>query len=227
MKPTTGGELNGIYTYPGGRVECRGCKLHYLIQEAFNIQWYQLSGGPAWIDQDRYDMDARPPANWNSSRSRPPYPKAPPNEEQRKMLQALLMERFQLRCRRETKDGPVYLLVKGKKELKLQDSKDKNQFPWSGGLGGGMITGDGLRGINESMPDLALRLSQYFEKPVLDRTGLTGSYDFRVEYRSDDARPDVISMILTTVQELGLKLEVSKGPVESIVIEHVEKPSAN
>jgi uncharacterized protein (TIGR03435 family) len=143
------------------------------------------------------------------------------------MLQSLLAERFQVKYHRETREGPVYLLVRSNKALKLVDSKDKSAYPWAGGLGGGGILRDGLAGRNESMEDLAKRLSPYLQRPVLDRTSLTGSFDFKVEYSSDDSRPDVISMILTTVQELGLKLEGSKGPIEGIVIEHAEKPSAN
>ena len=143
------------------------------------------------------------------------------------MLQSLLVERLQLKYHRETREGPVYLLVKGNKALKLVDSKDKNVYPWAGGIRGGMIMGDGLAGINESMEDLAKRLSPYLGRPVLDRTGLSGSFDFRSEYSSDNVRPDVITMILASVQDIGLKLEASKGPVDGIVIEHAEKPSAN
>jgi uncharacterized protein (TIGR03435 family) len=121
----------------------------------------------------------------------------------------------------------VFLLQKGNKALKLVDSKDKDAYPWAGGIGGGMITGDGLAGINESMQDLAKRLSPYLGRPVLDRTGISGSFDFRSESSSDDVRPDVVAMILASVQALGLKLAASKGPVDAIVIEHAEKPSAN
>ena len=179
------------------------------------------------MDDDRFDIEAKPPASSKSSQSVPSNSKTAPNEEQRQMVQSLLASRFQLKYRRENREGPVYLLTRGKGQLKMQDSKDKTAYPWSGGLGGGMIVGDGLRGINESMPDLAWRLSRYLGRPVLDQTGLSGSFDFRVAYSSEGPRPDVISMILATVQDLGLKLESSKGPVESIVIEHVEKPSAN
>jgi uncharacterized protein (TIGR03435 family) len=150
------------------------------------------------------------------------------------MLQSLLIDRFELKHHREMREGPVYLLTRnGSKPLKMQEAKDKNAYPWSGGLGGGGILGDGLAGINESMADLAWRLSWYLEQPVLDRTGIAGSFDFRVEYRSGDAqaiattRAEVISMILATVQDLGLKLEPSRGPVERVVIEHAEKPSSN
>jgi len=143
------------------------------------------------------------------------------------MLQSLLVERFGLKYHRETREGPVYLLLKGNKASKLVDSKDKNAYPWAGGIRGGMITGDGLAGINESMQDLAKRLSPYLGRPVLDRTGISGSFDFRSEYSSDDVRPDVIAMILASVQDLGLKLAASKGPVDALVIEHAERPSAN
>ena len=87
--------------------------------------------------------------------------------------------------------------------------------------------GDCLAGVNESMSDLARRLSRYLGRPVLDRTGLSGSFDFRTEYRSDDEHPDLITMILAAVQDLGLNLEASKGPIDTIVIEHAERPSAN
>src|SRR5215472_8880861 len=82
----------------------------------------------------------------------------------------------------------------------------------------GMITGNGLAGINESMPDLAQRLSWCLIRPILDRTGLTGSYDFRTAYSQDDAHPDVIGMIMTCLNDLKVKLEPSKGPVARIVI---------
>jgi uncharacterized protein (TIGR03435 family) len=227
VKPAATHEIGGARTYPGGRVEFRGCLLHYLIELAFDVQDFQVSGGPVWIASDRYDIDAKPPASSKSSQSRPPYSKAPMNEEQRQMLQSLLAERFHLNYHRESREGPVYLLVKTNKPLKMAEPQEKNAFPWSGSPAGGMITGDGLAGVNESMADLARRLGPYLGRPVLDRSGLTASYDFRTEYRPEGERPDVVSMIFACLQDLGLKLEASKGPIEAIVIEHAEKPSAN
>jgi uncharacterized protein (TIGR03435 family) len=228
VKPSpASGELGGVHTYPGGRVALRGCTLQYLVEQAFGLQPFQVSGGPPWTQDERFDIDAKPPASSKSSKSMPANSKTPPNEEQRQMLQSLLADRFALKYHRETREGPVYLLLKGNKALKLVDSKDKDAYPWAGGIRGGMITGDGLAGINESMPDLAKRQSPYLHRPVLDRTELSGSFDFRSEYSSDDERPDVVAMILASVQDLGLKLAASKGPVDTIVIEHAEKPSAN
>jgi uncharacterized protein (TIGR03435 family) len=197
------------------------------MMHAFNIQPFQLSGGPGWTDNERYEIEAKPPASSKISLSRPASPKVPLNDEQRQMLQSLLADRFGLRFHRETREGPVYLLVRGRGELRMKDSAYKTAYPWSGGLRGGMITGDGLKGINESMPDLAVRLSRYLERPVLEQTGISGSFDFQVPYTSGEEHPDVTSMILTTVQGLGLKLEMSRGTVETIVIERAEKPSSN
>jgi len=139
------------------------------------------------------------------------------------MLLALLVERFQLKYHRETKQGPVYLLVRTNKKLRLQDLKDRDSRPWVGSPNNGMIKGDGIAGTNISMPLFATRLSRYLERPVFDRTGVEGAFDFRMEAASDGQHPDVVSSILMVVQDLGLRLESSKGPVETIVPDRVER----
>jgi uncharacterized protein (TIGR03435 family) len=222
-------EINGFYTYPGGRVVGRGCTLAYLIDLAFDIQSFQISGGPSWIHDDRFEIEARPPASSLSSQATPLSIKAPPNAEQRQMLQALLADRFQMKFRREIEQGPVYLLLKKSGPLQLEAAKDqgKSDFSWVGGLRGGIISGNGLVGTNISMPILASRLSRYLERPVLDQTGITGFFDFKFAYAPDEPHPDVLSAILASAQGIGLKLASSRGPVETITIDHVEKPSSN
>jgi uncharacterized protein (TIGR03435 family) len=84
-----------------------------------------------------------------------------------------------------------------------------------------------MAGINASMQLLAERLMRYLGRPVMDQTGIKGSFDFKYEYVSDDPHPDVVSTILTSVEAVGLKLEASNGQVERIVIDHAEKPSPN
>src|SRR5580700_3324093 len=111
----------GLFTYPGGRITATNYTLEMLIEEAFSVQRFQISGGPRWIGDDRYSIVAKPPASSKSGRSMPPYPKAPPDEEQRLMLQTLLADRFHLQLHRETKEGPIYTLAVGSKELKLKD----------------------------------------------------------------------------------------------------------
>jgi uncharacterized protein (TIGR03435 family) len=227
IKPWTSREVGGIHVYPGGRIEFRGCTPHYLIEQAFNLQDFEVSSGPSWVQDDRYDIDAKPPAASRSSQYMPPYQKAPMLEEQRQMLQSLLADRFQFKYRREMRERPVYLLVKGNKPLKMTDSRDKGEFPWAGAVRGGQPFADGIQGRNESMEDLVRRLAGRLGRPVLDRTGITGSFDFRAEYASGDSNSDIVGVILTSVEELGLRLEPSRSLVETIVIDHIERPSAN
>jgi uncharacterized protein (TIGR03435 family) len=227
VKPSSSREIGGAYTYPGGRVAFRGCTFLYLVQLAFDLQEFQIAVKADWMKTDRFDIDATVPPASRSRSANPPTPKTSMNDEQRRMLQSMLAERFDLRYRQDTTEGPVYLLTRNGKALKMADAKDKKAFPWSGGPSGGMIMGDGLRGINESMSDLARRLSPYMGRSVLDRTGLPGSFDFETRYSVDDQRPDVISMILTCLNDIGLKLKPSKGQVERIIIEQAQRPTAN
>jgi uncharacterized protein (TIGR03435 family) len=220
------GEVNGFSNYPGGRIVARGCTLRYLIMVALDVQDHQISGGPAWIDEDKYDIQAKPPETSSASKLNPALEKSPPNQEQRQMLQSLLIDRFQLKFHRIAKEGTVYLLTRGTKELKLKPPKDKTAFPWAGGLAGGWFAG-GIRGQNISMPQLAARISRFVEHPVLDRTGLQGSYDFEDPTGSDNNDADIPGFLIGAMSEIGLKLESGKGPVEAVVIDRAEKPSAN
>ena len=220
------GEVNGFSNYPGGRIVARGCTLRYLIMVALDVQDHQISGGPAWIDEDKYAIQAKPPETSSASKLNPALEKSPPNLEQRQMLQSLLIDRFQLKFHRIAKEGTVYLLTRGTKELKLKPPKDKNAFPWVGGLAGGWFAG-GIRGQNISMPQLAARISRFVEHPVLDRTGLQGSYDFEDPTGNDNNDADIPGFLIGAMNEIGLKLESGKGPVEAVVIDRAEKPSAN
>jgi uncharacterized protein (TIGR03435 family) len=198
-----------------------------LVEEAFGVQTFQVAGGPRWTGEDRFDIVAKPAAASPAARANPANPKLPPSPEQRRMLQTLLEERFQLKWHRETKDGPVLELVRAGKELKLQPPKDRDAYPWVGGLDGGGLSGDGIAGMNISMALLATRLSWYLRRPVVDRTGLEGSFDFRYEYAPAEPDSGAIPAIFPSLKGIGLKLEAARGPVETIVIDAAEKPSAN
>jgi len=228
--PSKGGFIVGFFTYPGGRIVAKACTLQYLIMLAFDVQRFQISGDQGWIDNARFDIQAEPPDSSQSSKSNPASPRSPPSDEQRQMLQSLLIDRFQLQFHREAREGSVYILAKGGKALKLQAPKEKSAFPWAGGIGGGLPGGSGLRGENISMPQLAERLSQWLERPVLDRTGLSGSFDF--EYKSGDedtyaSSTDVESSVINSLKGIGLKLKAAKGPVATIFIDHAQQPSPN
>ena len=124
--------------------------------------------------------------------------------------------------------------MKGNKDFRLREPKNKDDDPWAGGLESGPIVGDGIAGTNVSMALLATRLAEYVGRPVIDGTGLEGSFDFKYEFSdfkrepsADDTRPDIVASIFASIQGIGLKLEKATGPVETIVIDHAEKPSAN
>ncbi len=226
-------EINGAYTYSGGIFKCSGCTLQYLVMLGFDVEYWQVSGGPSWIEisgGSRYDIEATPPESSQAIHLilNDPTHKTPPSAEQRQLLQSLLMDRFQLKFHREQKEGAVYILSRGDKPLKLQPPKDPDGFHWAGQPGGGaVVIGSGVAGTNISMPELAARLSGFIRRPVLDQTGLAGTYDF--EYRTGNEDPDSSATvgIIQSMQAIGLKLAQGKGPVETIVIDHIVRPSEN
>ena len=211
----------GLFTYPGGSIVCSLCTLQYLVTEAFNLQDWQVSGGPSWLKSTQYDIEAKPPESSEAIHLNNAVMKTPPTAEQRQMLQSLLMDRFQLKFHRVQKEGDIYILSRGNKPLKLQPPKAPDEFHWAG------IVDGGLTGNNISMPELATRLSGLLSRPVVDQTGLMGSYDF--EYRTGDNEPDSSPMVVitTSMREIGLKLTSAKGLVETIVIDQAEPPSPN
>jgi uncharacterized protein (TIGR03435 family) len=214
-----------LYNYPGGRVVISLYTFALLLHEALGVQRLQLVGAPAWIDSERFLIEAKPPASSKLSSFTPSNREAPLVEEQRQMLLALLMDRFQLKFHRESKDGVVFLLTKGPKAPTLERSKHPEyRMFFAGLLGGGNGT---VSGGNATMEFIASQLSRSMGGPVLDRTVLTGSFDFTLENVYDPEEHDLVTIAQSTVRALGLKLERSRGPVETIVIDHLEKPSAN
>jgi len=227
IKPSPPTGHVGPTVYPGGRVKIGHSKLSDLIYYALRVETFQISGGPGWIYSDMYEVEAKPPAG-SASAALMPSPLAEISDEERQMLLSLLTDRFKLRFHRETRDSPIFLLERNGKELKLTDAADKNRFPWVGSdANGGMMTGTGMAAVNISMPVLAERLIYYLGKRVDDKTGLSGSYDFMFHYTADDPHPDVVSSIITSLNAAGLKLQPSRAPVEMVVIDSAERPSAN
>jgi uncharacterized protein (TIGR03435 family) len=143
------------------------------------------------------------------------------------MLQSLLMDRFHLKFHVEKRDGFVYILSRGDKPLKLQPPKDPEGFIGQANPVEGPSLGSGVAGTNISMPELAARLSSFLERPVQAQTGLAGTYDFEYRTRNDDPDSDPTLGIINSMREIGLKLAQSKGPVDTIVLDHVEQPTAN
>jgi uncharacterized protein (TIGR03435 family) len=213
---------------PGGRFTATGLSVKQLISQAYNVRNFQISGGPGWIESERYDINAK--AESTAERI--------PQEDLRAMLRALLAERFRLKVRTEAKEMPVYALVVSRSGHKLTPSADASPGPQIR-MGRGQLSGKGM-----AMSMLARELGQQLGRQVIDKTGLNGSYDINLEWTPEpghggvfgappppDALPATDSSgptVFTAVQEqLGLRLESQRGPVPVIVIESVDKPTAN
>jgi uncharacterized protein (TIGR03435 family) len=175
-----------------------------LIETAYGVRDDQLSG-PGWIETVRYDVVAKPPAGVTQSQLRP-------------MLQSLLAERFRLVAHHESKDKRVYELVVVKSGSKLRESTGPRTFFTSRPA---LISGTRV-----SMRELAAALSSLLDRQVVERTGLSGVYDVKVQWTPDSTSGDLEVSLFTAVQEqLGLKLESSTGAVDVLVIDHIERPT--
>jgi uncharacterized protein (TIGR03435 family) len=199
-----------------------------LITFAYGLHARQITGGPAWIESDKYDLTAKPDGEGQ------------PNDKQWKaMLQKLLADRFQLSFHRDKKDLSVFAIVIGKNGPKLTKSAgDPNGLPSLFFRGLGVLP---VR--NATMADFAgVMQTAVLDRPVVDQTGLVGRFDFELKWTPDETqfaglgiRPQAPSDdpaappdLFTAMQEqLGLKLQPTKAPVEVLVIDRVEKPSEN
>ena len=215
---------------PGGGVTATGVTLKMLIGLAYGVFAYQISGGPSWIGTERWDIVAKT----DSLQERLP------RAQSAALLQALIEDRFQLKAHRDTKEMPVYELVVTKNGPKLVPSDPTKAKPSAiFGRGSGTFT-------DSSMAVFAARLSEQLGRPVLDRTDLKGPYDFTLEWTPapGEGAAELMGLppraeppssgdsngpsIFTALQDqLGLKLESTKGPAEILVIDHVERPSEN
>ena len=222
----------GLFTYPGGRISATNYTLKQLIHDAYDMEMYRLLGGPGWVDSERYNLDAKPPESSASSKWVPANFKTPPNPEMRLMLQAVLAERFQLKVHRESKSESVYALVVIKGGPKLNPPKDTTKQPFVSSGRTGPITAAAVSqtflGTNATMDQLVERLAQHLRRPVLNKTGIHGNFDFFIEYAADDSQSAAAPPLVRAIQDqVGLKLEMQPGSVEVLVIDHAEKPSAN
>jgi uncharacterized protein (TIGR03435 family) len=198
---------------PGGRFVAVNVSPKQLAERAFGVVAAQIEG-PAWLDADRYDVTAKA----DTSKELSP-------DELRPILRKLLEDRFALKYHRETKTLSVYSLTVAKTGVKLTEHTGADGPSTTFRNQSGKLL---LSARKQSAAHLALLLGQRLERTVIDNTGLTGEYDLQLEWVADQAADSSLPSIFTALQEqLGLKLEAAKGPVEVIVIDHVERPSEN
>jgi uncharacterized protein (TIGR03435 family) len=227
VKPSNPNSTSGtVVSASSGRLHVANATVKDLIETAYDVRSFQIEEGPKWVDSTKYDVDATtapprgatiPPSGWDNVRVE---------------VQALLKDRFQLQVHRETKIGSVYSLAIAKGGVK-SSTLLSTQNPHRGiNAGKGTMVGEAA-----SMTDLTSKLSRLLGRPVVNNTGLEGNYDFKLEWTPDSgsSAPDEQSAdtpiggsLFTALQEqLGLRLEATKGPVDVLVIDHVDKPSEN
>jgi uncharacterized protein (TIGR03435 family) len=226
-----GGMNPGVTVYPGGQIRLHALTLKTLITVAFQTGIWQLSGGGDWMEKDVYDIETKAPPMQAGVFSLRHTRFGIEDERLRQMLQTLLTERFQLKLHRDTTTGSVYLLRKSGKTLQLRPTKYASDKPIQREPGhSGEI--EYARGhwfvFDTSVPQLAKFASDYIlHRPVLDQTGMTGSFDYREPNAEVPQEQDFEGSFPSFIQNLGLKLISAKGPVETWVIDHPERPSPN
>jgi uncharacterized protein (TIGR03435 family) len=224
--------------------------LMLLVKEAYGIyEDYRYAGGPEWLSSETYSVEAKMDASVADQ-----YRKLPRDQRllaKRHMIQVLLEERFNMKAHRETKEFPVYFLVVAKGGPKFRESKPNPDDPtapknavWKGpGMKGGMMI---LSAKLMPISQLAQTLSEELGRMVVDKTGLTGTYDFDIQYAlergsqpisggSSEGQPIPFaseptsgpSVFTALESQLGLKLDSGKAPIEIIVIDHIERASGN
>jgi uncharacterized protein (TIGR03435 family) len=203
---------------PNDRFSATNITLLSLMQWAYGMPEKQILNGPAWLASSRFDIQAEADIG-DRMKS---LTSEQGNELKRRMVQSLFAERFQLKVHSETRVLPSYDLVLIKGGSKLQQSEASGK---SIGVGRTHFNGQGL-----GMTSIAEELSKITGRVVVDKTGLTGRYDFKLLWSADDAPPtdgDPPTLFTAIQEQLGLKLESAKEPVPVLIVDHVEQPSPN
>jgi len=212
---------------PGGRFVATGIPLRMLITDAYRLRNVQIIGGPSWLDSDRWDIEGRPKAE--DAVPAPPPAKLDPAQPSREnlMLQSLLEDRFQFKFHWEKRELGVY---------ELTVAKGGPKFKESNGVPPGRPRFRGGRGNLEAY-EISIATFVYFlrlDRIIIDGTNLKGLYDLSLKWTPETAQgtepatlPEQPSIFTAIQEQLGLRLEATKSPVEVLVIDSVHKPSAN
>jgi len=227
------GELAGIRAMAGGTYMARYATLKSMIREMYKITDVQIAGGPNWINTARFDVTAKAehPDNIGNLNI---------------MFQNMLADRFKLQFHRETRTLPVWVVTMDKNgsKMKVNPSPEQFEVPIKLGGAGAASTSLTFTGIHTNMEylcwwlGLVINRFQQVDRPVVDRTGLKGFYDFTLTFVPDPsgrtgpngeplASFEGSNLAEALQEQLGLKFENTKSPVQVFIVDHVEKPSEN
>jgi len=206
----------GIHVGPGNRFSARGYTLGLLIQRAYGVMGWNISGGPAWIHEDRFDVIAKANISGNLT-----------DRQLQPMLVSLLAERFKLKLHNSTKEISGYALGVAKGGPKLTPSAETEEQADTFRL-----DHKGIRGQGISMPMFARFVAGKLYEVGVDQTGITGLYDFDVKWTLErdpdtDPRDALRRTVIEGLQKLGLTFTPKKVTVPVLVIDNAEKPSEN
>ncbi|MBZ5609173.1 MAG: TIGR03435 family protein [Acidobacteriia bacterium] len=219
--PEPPGEHAGVFqfTYPGGRLNARAATLKLLLEWAYDIQPSQHSGGPSWMETDRYDIVAKAEGSATDA-------------EMKRMTQTLLADRFQLKLHHESRMQSVYVISVGKAAPKLFPPKDDETHSLHVAPQMGQdqkIVSFHVVATRFSLTQLADTFARQLGSVIVNQTGLDGEYDFAMDLTPDESRPNPLdpSLLIAGMREqLGLTLKSQKAPVDVLVIDSAEKVAA-
>jgi uncharacterized protein (TIGR03435 family) len=222
VKPSApGGQFGIIRVMPGNQAYMgRNMTLRVMMSVAYEVTDRQIAGGPDWTGTERFDLDCKSEHSYST-------------HELHQMLARALEDRFQMKLRRNKREMPVWALVvdRGASKLTRHPEGDLDHPPMGPGP-----NGRGISGRNISMEFLALNLSRQLDRNVVDRTGLSGSYDLVLEYTRDaPPGPDGVApqpepgptVFQALREQAGLRLDPARAPVEYLIIDSAIRPVAN
>ena len=235
VKPTDGtSRSSALFDPQPSGFSASNVPLARLIEYAYGLHPHQIVGGPEWIYNERFSVTAKYPVGWSLDR-------AGGRGEALQMLQMLLADRFSLRVHNETREGTVYTLVMSREDRRLgprlrevpepcapvssREAKEKGLLPCQ------LLQARRSLEVNgQPLSYIASRLSAIIGSPVVDRTRLAGVYDAQVEWTPEEeagnaAITNQVSIFTAIQDQLGLKLERERGPVDLLVIDSVERPT--
>jgi uncharacterized protein (TIGR03435 family) len=232
IKPTRGDTPGASFaSEPGGRFTMTNAPIRGLIVSAYPIESGEVIGAPDWVLSDRYDVTVKAEGD-------------PSREAMRMILQALLKDRLKLAARYESQERPVYFLTLARTDGRLgpqlrqttldcdaieatqqqgqqRQVKVLNDAPVCGlRVAGGRFTANGI-----SLPLLTTNLRSRVGRVVIDKTGLTGRYDLSLVFAARPDDPDQPSVFTALEEQLGLKLENGRAPLQVLVIDRIERPT--
>jgi len=214
IKPNNSGSGRSSESTNPGRVIAVNFTVSSLIQQAFGVKAFQISGGPGWLTTDNYDLNATTGTMKDLN-----------DEELRPYFASLLADRFGFRFHRETREMPIYSLLVAKTGSKMTAHEGGGDSTTHISTGSGRSS---ITSVNLSMAHLADLLGARLDRVVVDRTELPGGYEVTLQWAPNPAGDTTDPSIFTALQEqLGLRLESAKGPIEFIIVDNLERPSEN